>query len=98
MTAMRRFLGVICCLLLTAADLTQLSQLQEKGQFFQLREALQRSGRNDLGYALGTVVVHVPQDGAQEREITFKYATIWRREDDGRWRLVVDISSRSASL
>jgi tetratricopeptide (TPR) repeat protein len=49
MTAMRRFLGVICCLLLTAADLTQLSQLQERGQFFQLREALQRSGRNDSG-------------------------------------------------
>jgi len=52
----------------------------------------------NLGYALGTVVVHVPQDGAQEREITFKYATIWRREDDGRWRLVVDISNRNASL
>jgi uncharacterized protein (TIGR02246 family) len=52
----------------------------------------------NLGYALGTVVVHIPQDGAQEREINFKYATIWRREDDGRWRLVVDISNRNASL
>jgi hypothetical protein len=47
MTAMRRFLGLICCLLLTAANVPQLSQLQEKSQFFQLREALQRSGWND---------------------------------------------------
>jgi hypothetical protein len=49
MPAMRRFLGLILCLLLTAANVQQLSQLQEKSQFFQLREALQRSGWNDSG-------------------------------------------------
>ena len=49
MTATRRFLGLILCLLLTAANVQQLSQLREKSQFFQLREALQRSGWNDSG-------------------------------------------------
>ena len=58
-------------------------------------EEVTASGK--LGYALGTVVVRVPQNGGQEREITFKYATIWRREDDGQWRVVVDISNRNAS-
>ena len=52
----------------------------------------------DLGYALGTVIVRVPQNGGQQREMTFKYATIWRREDDSRWRLLVDISNRNASV
>ena len=52
----------------------------------------------NLGYALGTVAVRVRQNGGQEHGITFKYATIWRRDDDGLWRLVVDISNRNASL
>ncbi|MGA8442654.1 MAG: DUF4440 domain-containing protein [Candidatus Sulfotelmatobacter sp.] len=49
----------------------------------------------DLGYGLGTVTLRIPQNTGQEREVTFKYATIWRREGDGRWRLVVDISNRN---
>ncbi|MGA8272233.1 MAG: retropepsin-like aspartic protease [Candidatus Sulfotelmatobacter sp.] len=47
MTAMRYFLGLICCLSLSAADVTQLRQFQENSQFFQLREALQRPGWNN---------------------------------------------------
>jgi uncharacterized protein (TIGR02246 family) len=47
----------------------------------------------DLGYVLGTVVVQIPRDAGQERRLTTKYATIWRRDADGRWRLVVDSSS-----
>ncbi len=43
----------------------------------------------DLGYALGTVVVTIPPG----REVTTKYATIWQRDPDGRWRLAVDSSS-----
>jgi uncharacterized protein (TIGR02246 family) len=43
----------------------------------------------DLGYALGTVVVRIPAD----RELTTKYATVWQRDADGRWRLAVDSSS-----
>ena len=47
----------------------------------------------DLGYALGTVVIQIPA-GGQGREITTRYATIWRRGADRRWRLAVDISNR----
>jgi uncharacterized protein (TIGR02246 family) len=44
---------------------------------------------SDLGYVLGTVMVRIPGRG----EFTTKYATIWRRDADGRWRLAVDSSS-----
>ncbi len=43
----------------------------------------------DLGYALGTVVVRIPPG----RELTTKFATVWQRDADGRWRLAVDSSS-----
>jgi len=43
----------------------------------------------DLGYALGVVVVRIPSGP----ELTTKYATIWQRDADGRWRLAVDSSS-----
>jgi len=43
----------------------------------------------DLGYALGVVVVRIPSGP----ELTTKYATIWQRDPDGRWRLAVDSSS-----
>lgn len=43
----------------------------------------------DLGYALGTVTVTIP-DG---RLLTTKYAVIWQRDPDGRWRIAVDSSS-----
>jgi len=42
-----------------------------------------------LGYALGTVTVHI----AQGPRLTTKYAVIWQRDPDGRWRLAVDSSS-----
>lgn len=44
---MRWFLGLICCLSLTAPDVNQLRQLQEHNRIFQLREALQQPGWND---------------------------------------------------
>jgi uncharacterized protein (TIGR02246 family) len=47
----------------------------------------------DLGYVLGTVVVRIPFG----RELTTKYATIWQRDADGRWRLAVDSSSPNRS-
>ena len=43
----------------------------------------------DMGYALGVVVVRIPSG----RELSTKYATIWQRDTDGRWRLAVDSSS-----
>lgn len=47
MMAMRCLLGLICGLSLTAADVTQLRQFQEKNRIFQLREPLQQPGWND---------------------------------------------------
>jgi predicted aspartyl protease len=44
MNAMRYLLGLVCCLSLTTADVSQLRQLQEKGRFFELRETLQKDG------------------------------------------------------
>lgn len=43
----------------------------------------------NLGYALGTVAVRIP---ARPGLVT-KYATVWQRDADGRWRLAVDSSS-----
>jgi uncharacterized protein (TIGR02246 family) len=45
----------------------------------------------DLGYAIGTVAVRIPAG----RELVTKYATVWQRDADGRWRLAVDSSSPS---
>jgi uncharacterized protein (TIGR02246 family) len=42
-----------------------------------------------LWYALGTVTVRIP-DGPR---MTTKYAVVWQRDPDGRWRLAVDSSS-----
>src|SRR5579862_4958427 len=44
MKSMLCLLGLICCLSLTTADAPRLRQLQEKGRFFELREALQEAG------------------------------------------------------
>ena len=43
----------------------------------------------DLGYALGTVAVRIPSGPV----LITKYATVWQRDPDGRWRLAVDSSS-----
>jgi uncharacterized protein (TIGR02246 family) len=45
----------------------------------------------DLGYVLGTVTVRIPGGPT----LVTKYATVWQREADGRWRLAVDSSSPS---
>jgi ketosteroid isomerase-like protein len=51
-----------------------------------LDEAISSGG---LGYVLGTVTVRIPQ-GPQ---LITKYAVIWQRDPDGRWRIAVDSSS-----
>jgi ketosteroid isomerase-like protein len=43
----------------------------------------------DLGCAPGVVVVRIPSGP----KLSTKYATIWQRDSDGRWRLAVDSSS-----
>jgi ketosteroid isomerase-like protein len=58
----------------------------------QLHEA---TSSGDLGYALCTVTVEVPNATAPTApiKITSWGTTVWRREGDGQWRIVVDISA-----
>jgi ketosteroid isomerase-like protein len=42
-----------------------------------------------LGYTLGTVTVRIPEGPT----LVTKYAVIWQRDPDGRWRIAVDSSS-----
>jgi len=51
-----------------------------------------------LGYVRGVVTLRIPAAEGQATKITFKYVTLWRREAEGGWRLVVDISNRNAPL
>jgi uncharacterized protein (TIGR02246 family) len=46
----------------------------------------------ELGYMRGTVVLSRP--GTPEAT-TVRYLTLWRRQADGEWRLIEDISSRA---
>jgi ketosteroid isomerase-like protein len=50
------------------------------------------SSSGDLGYTRGVwkVVLDAPEG---HREATGKYVTIWRKEPDGKWRVVVDIGN-----
>src|SRR5215216_6356798 len=51
-----------------------------------------------LGYVRGVVTLRIPAAEGQATKITFKYVTLWRREAEGGWRLLVDISNRNAPL
>jgi uncharacterized protein (TIGR02246 family) len=44
----------------------------------------------ELGYLRGTVVL-----ARGEAATTVRYLTLWRRQEDGRWRIAVDISNPS---
>jgi ketosteroid isomerase-like protein len=48
----------------------------------------------DLGYVLGTVTLAIPNPNAQATTTLVRYVTVWRRQPDALWRLVVDISNR----
>jgi uncharacterized protein (TIGR02246 family) len=52
---------------------------------------------NDLGYVTGTVHLEIPSNEAQPTAITVRYVTVWRRQPNQAWQLVMDISTRSPS-
>jgi ketosteroid isomerase-like protein len=49
---------------------------------------------SDLGYVTGTVVIEISAEPTPADSVIFNYVTVWKREDDGLWRIVVDSSSR----
>ena len=48
------------------------------------------SATADLGYTLGTYRSVRRDSTGQERSSTGKYVTIWRKQADGRWKVVFD--------
>jgi ketosteroid isomerase-like protein len=56
-----------------------------------IRAEVARSG--ELGYTWGTYTVTTrDSDGAEQRR-RGKYASIWKRRDDGEWRVVASFDS-----
>ncbi len=51
----------------------------------------------DLGYLTGIVSMQIPNPDAELLTNQVRYATIWRRESDGVWRIIIDISNRQPS-
>jgi ketosteroid isomerase-like protein len=48
----------------------------------------------NFGYATGRVLLEPEGLSGQGHEIIVRYATIWRRYDNGTWRIILDISNQ----
>ena len=55
-----------------------------------LKAVLARGG--DLGYTYGTYVRKFQRDGQTQTE-TGKYVTIWKKQRDGKWKVVLDMGN-----
>lgn len=47
----------------------------------------------DFGYTFGDWRTSMPTAGAEVKEAEGKYVTVWRRDRDGRWRVLLDIGN-----
>ncbi len=45
----------------------------------------------DLGYTIGTYHMQLPDDDGNAVEIDGKYLSVWKRQADGSWKIVVDM-------
>jgi uncharacterized protein (TIGR02246 family) len=50
----------------------------------------------ELGYAVGVCSLRIELAPLQLKTREINYNTVWRRDADGRWRIVVDISTSAA--
>lgn len=55
---------------------------------------VERSG--DLGYLLSTVVLEIPATDGKAASTMFNDVTVWRRDADRGWLMVVDSANRTA--
>ncbi len=46
-----------------------------------------------LGYTWGVWTIELRPEGGEATTRTGKYLTVWRRQDDGRWKVVADIGN-----
>jgi uncharacterized protein (TIGR02246 family) len=48
------------------------------------------SKSGDLGYTIGTNAITLPVARGGRTTVEGRYVTVWRKEQDGRWRCVID--------
>jgi len=53
------------------------------------------SASEDMGWTWGTYTLTFRDDEAQEQKRYGKYLNIWERQDDGQWRVIVDMGNSS---
>jgi uncharacterized protein (TIGR02246 family) len=59
--------------------------------------ALEVEERADLAYEVGAFTLDVPSEGGALSTVAGKYIVIWKKGDDGRWRLHRDIWNSGAA-
>jgi ketosteroid isomerase-like protein len=48
----------------------------------------------DLSYLTGIVTIEIPNGDTASLPTQTRYVTVWKRDHDGVWRIVIDISNR----
>jgi ketosteroid isomerase-like protein len=52
-----------------------------------------------LGYVRGTVKLEIPSPSASQTMVQgIKYVTVWKRGENGEWRIAIDVSNRDGPL
>jgi ketosteroid isomerase-like protein len=51
----------------------------------------------DLGFTIGTYEQHIPGKDGKVTVLTGRYVTIWRKQADGSWKVLVDVGSENPS-
>ena len=49
----------------------------------------------DMGWTWGTYVLTLTDDESQEQKHYGKYLNVWERQDDGQWKVAVDMGNSS---